>query len=233
MNTSGLFAAALLLVTIANVGTVFAGSEPEPIVHRATRPAPIQDRCYQCHKSTGKSFVDEVITITGQNKEYLINQLYRYRSGERQERLIHYMNTIAGKLTDDEIERLAAFFSAQNPRILYETPIEFEKMTENDRRLYEIGKTHAVVCLSCHADAETSPPKRSDWPYISGQNRPALAIQLYAFAKGKRVAPEMAFLQSPPFNDPDVIEGLALYFSRLQPPGEEPPPPPPQRRRRR
>lgn len=183
---------------------------------QVTQAAEVWGRCWTCHKEDGKSFVDPIVMLSGQNKQYLINQLYRFKTGERKERMLYVMNGIAEKLTDEEIEAVATHYSQQDPRKYY---VEPEPLTDpEDIRLYELGATHARVCLTCHRDAETRPALRGDFPYISGQNYPALVIQLYAFASGARKNPMMNFIQAPPFSDPDVIEGIAFYFSRQIPP---------------
>lgn len=182
------------------------------------RASELWEKCYRCHKETGRSYVDEVITLSGQNKQYLVNQLYAFKLGERKEVMLRVMNRIAASLTDEEIEKLAEHYSKQDPRPLFTTP---PPATKIDKEMYARGAAHAQVCLSCHADAETRPAKRPDWPYISGQNFPALLIQLRAFSTGDRANPMMAFIQSQPFNDPKVQEDIAYYFSVQLPPGPE------------
>lgn len=175
----------------------------------------IYSKCYRCHKDNGRSWVDEVVTISGQNKEYLINQLNRFKSNERKERLLFVMNDIAAQLSDEEIEALANYYSLQDPE---SSRPRLPPMTAREIELYKIGEKHSAVCMTCHASAESRPATRPDFPYISGQNQPAIAIQLKAFASGDRENPMMNFIKSEPFNQPEVIEGLALYFSRQKSP---------------
>lgn len=175
-------------------------------------------RCYTCHKEDGRSFVDEVVTLTGQNQQYLINQLYRFKTGERQERLLHVMNQVAAKLSEEEMALIANYYSQKDPK---DNRLAYGPLSKKEKELYELGEQYSSVCMACHAEAEVRPATRSDWPYISGQNQPALVIQLQAFALGKRNNPMMRFMQGPPFNDPAVIEGLALYFSRQNSPSPQ------------
>ncbi len=177
----------------------------------------IEKKCWQCHKLDGRSFVDEVSLIGGQNKEYLVNQLYAFQMGTRKERLLHVMNDIAAKLTDREIDAVAEYYSSQDP-VPGHVRRSLRSLSKEEVRLYRIAENIAPMCLTCHGDAEARPAVQPNWPYISGQTRPAIAIQLYAFASGKRKNPRMQFLSQPPFNSPEVLEAMALYFSMQQPP---------------
>ena len=69
--------------------------------------------CFECHGSTGNTGWDTsppVPKIAGQPKSYLIKAMNDYKSGERKDR---EMNTIMSVRTDEDIERLAEYFSNQ------------------------------------------------------------------------------------------------------------------------
>lgn len=61
--------------------------------------------CVTCHKRTGK--VDGIPAITGWPKDSFVAVLRSYKSKER-DNLV--MQTIAGRLQDDEMNALAAYF---------------------------------------------------------------------------------------------------------------------------
>ena len=66
--------------------------------------------CNSCHSPTAGGPI-ETPTLTRQNRDYLAAQLRAYRSGERRNDIYTRMRSIAGKLTDREIERLAAYYA--------------------------------------------------------------------------------------------------------------------------
>ena len=173
-------------------------------------------KCTKCHTGDGRSWVDEVPTITGQNKDYLRNQLENFRSGAREDNLLHVMPTIAKGLTREEIEEVISHYSKIDPKDVYHAPLE--PLKPEEKELYMLGEKHAPLCLACHGDAEVRPAKRSDWPYISGQNRSALWMQLNFFRHGMRKVPQMSFMKYPPFNDVKMLDALSLYFSRQKSP---------------
>lgn len=66
--------------------------------------------CAGCHGGTGMSVGDMFPNLAGQRYGYLVKQLKAFRGGTRQDPL---MNPIAGPLSDQDIENLAAYFSKQ------------------------------------------------------------------------------------------------------------------------
>ncbi len=66
--------------------------------------------CNSCHSPTAGGPI-ETPTLTRQNRDYLIAQLRAYRSGERRNDIYTRMRSIAGKLSDREIDRLAAYYA--------------------------------------------------------------------------------------------------------------------------
>ena len=65
--------------------------------------------CALCHGPTGIATLPNAPNLAGQQSIYLSEQLKNYRSGKRQNDV---MTMIAKPLTDLEIARLAAWFSA-------------------------------------------------------------------------------------------------------------------------
>ncbi|MCB0366294.1 MAG: hypothetical protein H6624_16455 [Bdellovibrionaceae bacterium] len=179
-------------------------------------PPGLLSKCYTCHKETGRSWVDEVPTLTGQNQTYLKNQLYAFKLDQRQDLLLYRMNGIAQSLTDEEIEIITRYYSEIDPRTYWEQPDQFA--SEEEERLYRLGEKHSPVCLACHAEGEKRPPVRADFPYISGQNQVVIEMQLGFFATGKRRNPMMDFIKEEPFNTLEMRKALAFYFSRQAPP---------------
>lgn len=68
--------------------------------------------CMSCHGETGKPQVQGVPALAGRPVHDLSAQLRLFRSGERQ----NPQMVMAQRLTDEEIEALAAYFAKQDPK---------------------------------------------------------------------------------------------------------------------
>ena len=65
--------------------------------------------CAGCHGTDGISVSPEIPNLAGQKETYLANSLRAFRAGERTNPI---MMSIAGDLSDAEIDALAAHFSS-------------------------------------------------------------------------------------------------------------------------
>lgn len=81
------------------------------------RPAVAQEAsfklelCQSCHGETGRSEMLGVPSLAGRHTSELATQLKLFRNGQRQNPQV----VMAKRLTDDEVEELAAFFAKQSP----------------------------------------------------------------------------------------------------------------------
>lgn len=75
----------------------------------AAPPAKVRTLCQNCHGEYGVAVLPGAANLSGQQKEYLVQQLRAYRSGSRPS---EQMSIIAKTLTDSEIENLADWYSA-------------------------------------------------------------------------------------------------------------------------
>ncbi|MBE0622364.1 MAG: cytochrome c [Burkholderiales bacterium] len=69
----------------------------------------VQTLCQNCHGMDGVSVLPGAPNLSGQQKEYLIQQLRAYRAGSRQDA---QMNVVAKGLSDADIEHLADWYSS-------------------------------------------------------------------------------------------------------------------------
>lgn len=79
-------------------------------------PSRIRLACVNCHGIKGKGLAPNMPmfpVIGGQHKDYIRRQLINFRDGYRTNSPNAIMNRIASSLTDDEIESLAEYSSAQ------------------------------------------------------------------------------------------------------------------------
>jgi cytochrome c553 len=67
-------------------------------------------QCIACHSPAGENATPAPPVLSGQHREYLEHALRRYRE---QARGMTVMNAFAGALSDEDIERLAEFYSSR------------------------------------------------------------------------------------------------------------------------
>jgi cytochrome c553 len=75
----------------------------------AAARAKAQGLCGNCHGTNGVATLPGAANLSGQQKEYLREQLRAFRSGTRQN---PQMNVIAKMLTDADIENLSEWYAA-------------------------------------------------------------------------------------------------------------------------
>ena len=136
--------------------------------------------CIACHGVDGNSANPQWPTLAGQHKPYIAKQLSAFKSGSRKDPL---MSPMAVSLSDDDIEDLAAYFSAQKPTGLEADPGKVSL----GQRLYRGGDTKAglAACAACHG-AEGHGNPLASYPAIRGQHATYLATQLRAYRAGTR-----------------------------------------------
>ena len=69
----------------------------------------MQTQCQNCHGEDGVAVLPGAANLSGQQKEYLIEQLRAFRAGRRQN---PQMSVIAKSLTDEDIEQLSDWYSS-------------------------------------------------------------------------------------------------------------------------
>lgn len=69
----------------------------------------IAERCSSCHGVSGLSSSSRTPNLKGQNQRYLVSALKAYKNKERDSAM---MSSIAEKLSDDDINNIAAYYSS-------------------------------------------------------------------------------------------------------------------------
>lgn len=165
--------------------------------------------CAACHAKDGISINLNWPNLAGQKETYLIKQLKDFREGRRGGEV---MPDYTQKLSDQDIEDLAAYYSSLKPcarRSRGDTPTADIEGTD-------IGagrKMAASSCVSCHGEKGLS--NNEQWPNLAGQKYNYLVQQLKDFRDGTRTDPTMSPIAEP-LTDKE-IENLAAYYSRLTP----------------
>ena len=97
------FACLLLAVAWGSFAAPASGSDAQ-----AGR-AQVRALCQNCHGENGVAVLPGAANLSGQQREYLREQLRAFRSGSRQNA---QMSIVAKTLTDADIENLADWYSA-------------------------------------------------------------------------------------------------------------------------
>lgn len=91
------------VVALAVAGVAYAGGDPAAGKAKSTV-------CAACHGADGNSQSPDFPRLAGQYDDYLVQALHDYRAGRRKNPI---MGPQAAKLSDQDIEDLAAYFSEQ------------------------------------------------------------------------------------------------------------------------
>lgn len=83
--------------------------EPALAGDAAAARAKVRALCQNCHGEDGVALLPGAANLSGQQKEYLRQQLRAYRSGSRRDA---QMSVVAKTLTDTDIETFADWYSA-------------------------------------------------------------------------------------------------------------------------
>ena len=129
--------------------------------------------CIGCHGIPGyrASFpeVYQVPMISGQTAGYIVSSLNAYQKGDRKHPT---MRGIAGSLSDQDINDLAAFYGSQVTKTAPET---VKAASAAVAALLEKG-----ACVSCHG-ANFSKPVDPSYPKVAGQHADFLYVALKAY----------------------------------------------------
>ena len=206
LNHSLLAFAGLLLTTVAFAGNAFAAGD-------AARGKDKSATCAACHGADGNSINPEWPSLAGQHPKYLINSLYGFKNGQRENIL---MSAQADALDDQEIEDLAAFFATQVPHKRTADP----ELVDQGERLYRGGDIDKGIsaCTACHGPTGRGNPG-AGYPLLAGQHATYTVNQLLAYRAGERqtdaennqIMRNVAALM----NDQD-IRAVAAYIQGLQ-----------------
>lgn len=92
----------VLVGCVLFVGSTYAAGDAEAGKAKS-------ESCNSCHGMNGKSTNPNYPNLAGQKQNYLIKAIKDYRDGNRKDPM---MAGMVGSLSDQDIENLAAFYSA-------------------------------------------------------------------------------------------------------------------------
>jgi cytochrome c553 len=162
--------------------------------------------CTSCHGPGGYSISSTFPRLAGQQKGYLVAQLKAFRDHTRADpHAKTYMWGMTARLSNAQIEALAAYFSSQPP--VPGTP-DNSPAAAAGRRIFDHGIPAKGVpaCKACHGDKAQG---NGVFPRLAGQHRAYIEGQLEAFASNAR---ENAIMHQNAKNlTPEQIRDIAAY----------------------
>jgi cytochrome c553 len=139
--------------------------------------------CVACHNQDGNATTPAWPKIAGQHPGYLIKQLQEMRKGEKGKRHNPMMYSMIEKLTDQDIQDLAAYFASQKQSLGEAS----QSLAVKGERIYKGGikSTGVPACTACHGP-EGLGNNPANFPRLSGQHAEYTIIQMDNFKSGAR-----------------------------------------------
>lgn len=136
--------------------------------------------CAACHAVDGNSAVAANPRLAGLNAEYINKQLTEFKSGARKNAV---MGGIVAALSPQDMQNLAAYYSAQQPKSGTSKDMELALLGQ---KIYRGGVQGAGVpaCASCHGPQGKGIP--TQFPRLAGQHGDYIYTQLNSFRVGTR-----------------------------------------------
>ena len=168
MKQKRALAAALAACGLALAGTVSADTPSAEMLAYT---------CAGCHGTNGNSGGPATPTIAGASKEYIVEAMQEYKSGERPSTI---MTRIAKGYSEEEFKLMAGYFSKQQ--------FVAGNQTADAEKAKKGAKLHDKYCEKCHAEGGTS--AEDDSGLLAGQWTPYLHYAMQDFLSGKREMPK-------------------------------------------
>lgn len=140
-----------------------------------------QQVCSNCHGVTGNSRSPEFPNLAAQQQSYIVAQLTGFKAHSREDPPgPEYMWGLSHNLTDKQIREVAAYFSAQKPRL---EPIEgMPEQIVAGKAIFTAGIADKDIpaCASCHGPEGLG---QATFPRIAGQHASYVIKQLTVFKR--------------------------------------------------
>ncbi len=166
--------------------------------------------CSACHGPDGNSLTSAFPKLAGQGQAYIVMALHEFKHGVRKNAI---MQAMASTLTPDEMQDVAAYFSAQKT-----TPgFARKRYVALGRRIYQGGlpKQHVPACMACHGvNGRGNEP--AAYPRLAGQWSAYVVLQLVAFAHNRRPSPHGIMNDIAKRLTPAQMKAVASYVQGLR-----------------
>ena len=199
------FAALTLVAVFGWTGSVHAAGTVDAGQAKAAA-------CMACHGMDGNSANPEWPSLAGQHSSYIVKQLKHFKAGERQNVLMAPMAMI---LADQDMEDLAAYFSAQKQLATGET--EPSKL-QLGKKIYLAGIASKGVpaCSGCHGPSGSGIAGAA-FPRIGGQHAVYAALQLRNYKSGARATDPNSMMRTITSRLTDEeIDAVASYLQGMR-----------------
>lgn len=186
-----------------------AATKPALVVEKRTAKQIVTTVCAACHNADGNSVITLNPKLAGQHPEYLVKQLTNFKEGTRANAI---MGGMAGALSADDMQNLAAYFSEQKTTLGTAKTNGHGSLGE---KIYRGGiqKNNVPACASCHGPNGMGIPKQ--FPRLSGQHADYVLVQLKAFRTGERANAPMMTAISVKLTDQEMA-AVADYVQGLR-----------------
>jgi cytochrome c553 len=194
-----------IFALLAGATTLSSAQTIPPDIQKAAEEKAV-NLCSTCHGPRGISTSPEFPILAAQRKGYLAAQIDAFRKQTRAEKDAHdFMWGIAGRLDENIIDGIAAYYSAQPP-----APGRAGEpaLLAKGKELFDKGLLDRGIpaCASCHsANGEGT----ADFPRLAGQHAKYIAKQLTYIQTLTRAAPVMHGIVKD--LTPDEIQAVAAY----------------------
>ena len=97
-----------------DIAAYLSGQELKPTGRAVGTTPKAGQTCVACHGNDGVGILPEYPNLAGQQADYIQRALHSYKNGSRKNAI---MAGMAGALTEQDIEALAAYYSSQRPSL--------------------------------------------------------------------------------------------------------------------
>ncbi|MFT5806570.1 MAG: cytochrome c553 [Moritella dasanensis] len=177
----------------------------------------ISGTCTACHGADGNSPASIYPKLAGQNASYIVKQLKDFQlamqTGGEKGRNNPVMMGMAAMLTEENMQDLAAFYSAQTMKP-EETP---EEVVAAGELLYRGGDIERGIpgCAACHGPRGNG-SETAKFPKISGQHADYIKAQLEKFSSKERANDHNGMMQDIAYKmKPADMEMISKYLGGL------------------
>lgn len=180
-------------------------------------PQALTRTCARCHGLDGLGRgLGAFPKLAGQRYEYLAASLHAYASGHRHSGI---MEPVAASLSEEEIRRLAQYYSDLEPASATLSNDEAASAIERGKAIAHSGVLNERVpaCTHCHGPGGTKRNPR--YPTLAGQYADYLVLQLELFKQHRRGGTDYAHLMHAVAGQlaPEQMRDVARYFESLPP----------------
>ena len=204
----------LIIAAALASSTALANQPPAAVVVKGDpkqAEATVNQVCAACHAVDGNSASPVNPKLAGLNYEYINKQLLNFKSGERKSPV---MSGIVANLTAQDLQNLAAYYSAQQPKY---AKAKDQALALLGQKVYRGGVQGSGVpaCASCHGAQGQGIP--TQFPRLAGQHSDYIYAELNKFRTGERANDGAKMMRAIAMKMTDAdMRAVATYIQGLR-----------------